>query len=147
MPRCSVPGCDNDSKDPACAHLSWFHFPRDSSLRRAWLNRISRLDYSTGAYDRVCSDHFEDCCFERDLQAEFAAAGEISGYSRRRPRRLNLGSVPSLKLRGKADTQAKRGPSTYFQRRDHDQVESTVLVCTISSVMNSINLDVSSRSV
>ena len=68
-------------------------------LLSAWLGRVRRQNFVPNQHTRTCSAHFEQSCYERDLQAEFAAGGEISGYNKRqRKRYLKPGSIPSLNL-------------------------------------------------
>ena len=42
----------------------------------------------------MCSEHFTEMCYERDLQQELAE--NIGGYKQKRQRRLKPGSVPSV---------------------------------------------------
>lgn len=142
MPRCSVPGCDNDSRKEVCKNLSWYVFPLgDRRLLAAWIGRIRRKDFSPTKNHRICSAHFEESCYQLDLQAQFAAVGEIGGYKRRRPRHLTPGSVPSLLLgsaaasaRGTAasasassdSTSTGRRPSAYFKKRERDEVSPSL---------------------
>lgn len=123
MPRCCVPGCENDQRDKACADLHWHTFPlSDKKLLSAWLARIRRKDFMPNKHSRICSEHFDANCYERDLQSEFVASGELSGYKIRRRRYLKPGSTPSLKLGGKPVAKPSRAASAYFRKREHEEV-------------------------
>ena len=45
---------------------SFHSFPRDSHLRKLWIQRVSRKDWTPGKQARLCSDHFEPDCFVRN---------------------------------------------------------------------------------
>jgi len=53
---CCVPGCFNNSKKDQT--LSFYRIPKDKTLRKAWLHKISRKDFRPTDGHRVCSDHF-----------------------------------------------------------------------------------------
>ena len=75
MSSCAAIGCVNNSeKNPS---LSFHHTPSNKrkEIRQEWLRRIKRgqnekyLPEDSTLY--VCSEHFENDCFERDLQVSF----------------------------------------------------------------------------
>ena len=94
-----------------------------------WLGRIRRKDFVPNDNSRICSEHFEEACMERDLQSEFATAGSIS-YQRRRQRLLKPGSIPSLKLGRKQTSSATstRTASSCFKKREHEEVSPVFVV-------------------
>jgi len=53
---CCVPGCFNNSKKDQT--LSFYRIPKDKTLRKAWLHKISRKDFRPTDGHRVCSDYF-----------------------------------------------------------------------------------------
>ena len=73
MPSCSAFGCTNRSSNNKA--LLFHQIPgegRDRELRRRWLNNIRRageLPKDKSFY--ICSEHFEDDCYERDLKVRF----------------------------------------------------------------------------
>jgi len=53
---CCVPLCYNNSKRNP--NLSWYVLPKDRTLRKKWLHKISRVDFKPSSSHRVCSAHF-----------------------------------------------------------------------------------------
>ena len=75
MSGCAAIGCANSSgKNPS---LSFHQIPSNKrkEIRQEWLRRIKRgqnekyLPQDLTLY--ICSEHFENDCFERDLQVSF----------------------------------------------------------------------------
>ena len=66
MPNCGAPGCTNRSNIERTK--SFHRLPREekADLRKAWLLKIKRKIIPKELY--ICSDHFEEECFERDLK-------------------------------------------------------------------------------
>ena len=70
MPGCSAYGCSNRSQDKP--ELSFHKVPSEKtnkSLRKQWLHNIRRdgqLPKDSGFY--ICSVHFEESCFQRNLK-------------------------------------------------------------------------------
>lgn len=54
---CCVPGCFSNSKRDV--NLSFYGFPKEKNLRKRWLHKISRKNFSPSSGHRVCSLHFE----------------------------------------------------------------------------------------
>ena len=52
------------------AGVSFHRFPKDEELLKEWLVKISRVDLIVTNESRVCSEHIEPHCYERDLKAE-----------------------------------------------------------------------------
>ena len=53
---CCVPHCFNNSKKDKA--LSFYRIPKDKTLRKVWLHKISRKDFEPTDGHRVCSAHF-----------------------------------------------------------------------------------------
>lgn len=71
MVYCCAVGCSNDSRSVSKEHGISFHLlPTENSLLQKRLAKISRVDFVVTKDTRLCSDHFESDCFERDLKAE-----------------------------------------------------------------------------
>ena len=84
MPYCAVPNCRNGTGKGNIkqAGISYHRFPNDNSLAQAWWLNIKRGGVLTGVKDpRVCSTHFKDDDFKRNLMHEL----------------LNPGSIPPIK--------------------------------------------------
>ena len=54
---CCVPGCFSNSKRDV--NLSFYGFPKEKNLRKRWLHKILRKNFSPSTGHRVCSLHFE----------------------------------------------------------------------------------------
>ena len=71
MVYCCAVGCSNDSRFVSKGQgISFHRFPTEDSLLIEWLAKISRVGLEVTKDTRLCSDHFESDCFERDLRAE-----------------------------------------------------------------------------
>ena len=66
MPSCGAPGCKNRSNIETNKSFHRLPCQSKSKLRDAWLSKIKRKIVPKEMY--ICSDHFEDECFERDLK-------------------------------------------------------------------------------
>ncbi|GAA6223191.1 uncharacterized protein LOC108878250 isoform X1 [Lates japonicus] len=56
--HCCVPLCSASSRYNSS--LSFHCFPKNTSLRAQWLNKIKRTGFSVTKHTKVCSRHFED---------------------------------------------------------------------------------------
>lgn len=152
MVRCGVPGCTNDSNDETCKELTWFKFPLDPELRQAWVKNMGRMErgkskgyklFEPRKWDRLCSTHFDKSLFQRDMQAEFMAAGVMAEKpGKRRPRKLVEGAVPTIFAEQSASSSRLSSPppkssreSSYLKRkREQEEKEAReTLVCNIMS--------------
>jgi len=72
MPGCAVAGCSNWHGKASCTDeaLSFHRFPKDEALRKVWINRCCRKDEFNVDCTRICSKHFDDDCFIRDMRNE-----------------------------------------------------------------------------
>ena len=136
MPHCSVPGCNNDSRKAKCATLSWFRYPTDIHLKRQWLERVRRANFSPTRESRVCSMHFGDDCFERDMSFldSFVASGELDASlasRRRRGKRLKPGAVPSIFPSRQAPS--RRRSSVYLDKKEKEAQEVSVYLGLLRS--------------
>ena len=68
MPYCAAFGCNNDAR--YVKTVSYHRFPEDQKVLKEWLAKIGRTDLTVTGDSRLCSDHFEPHCYERDLKAE-----------------------------------------------------------------------------
>ena len=81
---CAVAICKNTNLSPC------YKFPKDSRLRRAWILACHRKDTFDPDKSRVCSLHFKEEDFDRDLR------NELLGLPLRKLKRED--AVPSLLL-------------------------------------------------
>ena len=79
MVYCAAFGCNASSaKSTDNKHSHWFRFPlTDGRLLRKWLDHMRRADFTPTKHSRLCSDHFERSCFDRDpeIMAVFGYKG------------------------------------------------------------------------
>ena len=89
MVYCCAVGCSHDSGSVSKEQgISFHRLPTESSLLQEWLAKISRVDFVVTIDTRLCSDHFEPDCFERDLKAELLGLKAKST--------LKLNAVPTI---------------------------------------------------
>ena len=72
MPSCGAPGCTNRSTDGK--NLTFHRLPsqkKRNSLRLEWIQNIKRQNVPKELF--ICSVHFEESCFKRDLKSELVA--------------------------------------------------------------------------
>ncbi|KAM3933867.1 THAP domain-containing protein 2-like [Leptodactylus fuscus] len=63
---CAAFGCSNNSKRD---HQVTFHrFPSNPERRKQWLNLVNRENFSPSLHTFLCSNHFEESCFDRTGQ-------------------------------------------------------------------------------
>ena len=84
---CAAFGCTNKWK--ADSDITFHRIPKDVNLRKKWIQNIKR----EGKLPKdenflICSIHFEENCFQRDLQAELMGT--------KRKRLLTADAVPTL---------------------------------------------------
>ena len=97
MSICAVSLCNNRSK--YCSNDIIFHaFPSDKKLAKQWLNLCKRKYIGKGQslkYRRICSVHFTEDDYKRDLKHE------LLKLPLRKRRFLSKNGIPSLHLPGK----------------------------------------------
>ena len=72
MVYCAAFDCNNDSRETkgSVPPIHYHVFPTEESILKQWLAKISRADLVVTKNSRLCSRHFDDECYERDLKAE-----------------------------------------------------------------------------
>ena len=74
MSICAVVGCANrrykSKADTDASVISYHRFPKDETLRSVWINYCCLKDHISVTSSRICSAHFEESSFVRDLQYE-----------------------------------------------------------------------------
>ena len=89
---CAVAICQ--SPQPELGY-SYHRFPKDKVIRHAWINACRRKDSFNPDTAKVCSLHFEEEAFERDLRSELMPNEE---RKKRRAKILKSNAIPVLKL-------------------------------------------------
>ena len=68
MVNCCVPGCTNYSAKST--NISYDKIPKDPQLRKAWISRLRRENLPLLKNCYVCSEHFDNECFESDFMEQ-----------------------------------------------------------------------------
>src|SRR6218665_2540380 len=68
--NCAVASCKNTWRTGATKSLSFHKFPKDDRLVKVWISRCCRKDPFNARTSVICSEHFEDDQFIRDLKKE-----------------------------------------------------------------------------
>lgn len=92
MPNCAVVGCNSNNRNTKGREIVLHVFPRDTKLQQVWLLKCRRKDSVNVTNARICSLHFHDSDYIRDLQSE------LLNIPRRRKRVLKPDAAPSLNL-------------------------------------------------
>ena len=68
MVICAVVGCGSNSNTCKELNISLYQLPREEALKIAWKQKLWREMLLADENIRVCNLHFEEECFEPDLQ-------------------------------------------------------------------------------
>ena len=68
MVICAAVGCGSNSIASKALNISLYRLPREEALKIAWKQKKKKKKLPTDENIRVCNLHFEEECFERDLQ-------------------------------------------------------------------------------
>ena len=114
MPYCAAFGCNNDAR--YVKTVSYHRFPEDQKLLKEWLAKISRTDLTVTRESRLCSDHFEPHCYERDLKAELLGSPE--------KRVLKEDAIPTLFMH-----RPSKKPRLSSEKRIQEKAKREVSLC------------------
>ena len=111
MVSCAAFGCNN--RGTKGNGLSFFSFPKDDQLRKAWIHYCRRWNFDPTSGHRLCSTHFTRDCFERDplRMMELGVDGTFK-------RRLKLDTTPNVPL-ASPDPEKKKWRNTYTFPGEH----------------------------
>ena len=105
-----------DSRSVSKEHgISSHRLPTQNSLLQKWLAKISRVDFVVTKDTRLCSDHFEPDCFERDLKAELLGL--------KATRTLKPDALPTIFVH-----RLRKKPPLSSENRLHDRAKQEVRV-------------------
>lgn len=91
--RCAIYGCSSDnSKKVKDSPLRFYRFPSNENVRKKWISSCCRADKFNPDIARVCSKHFLESDFLRNLQHEFL------NYTPKSGPKLKADVVPSVNL-------------------------------------------------
>ncbi|CAB9538847.1 hypothetical protein BROOK1789B_157 [Bathymodiolus brooksi thiotrophic gill symbiont] len=107
MVSCAAFGCNN--RGTKGNGLSFFSFPKDGQLRKAWIHYCRRWNFDPTSGHRLCSTHFTRDCFERDplRMMELGVDGTFK-------RRLKPDAAPNVPL-ASPDPEKKNGETPVVQ--------------------------------
>ncbi|GFS79331.1 THAP domain-containing protein 3 [Nephila pilipes] len=89
MSYCVAYGCNNKKDRKDCRTKSFFGFPlKNLSLVKTWVKMLRRDNFQPSPYSKICSDHFDESCFE------------YQPFTNRR--QLKPGSIPTIFVFSKA---------------------------------------------
>lgn len=80
------------SKSEDTCNIKYYRFPKNLKLRQIWIQRCRRDGKWNADTSRVCSEHFSEDAYEKDLKAELLQLPPT--------KKLKPDSVPTLKLIG-----------------------------------------------
>lgn len=80
MVYCAAFGCNNEAQKGN--GISFFTFPKDIHLRKAWTHYCRRWDFVPKSDHRLCSVHFFNNCYAMDPDT-FANLGMAASFKRR----------------------------------------------------------------
>lgn len=100
MPSCSARGCSNRSGRGA--KVTFHLFPKNNEARQKWVPATGRKNWSPGKRAVLCSEHFEEECFDRTGQTT----------------RLRIGAIPT---KGKFAPKIKKNPIHIKQEPEDEQ--------------------------
>ncbi len=131
MVHCIAFGCKN--KDESLKQgVSFFRLPKDPSRRKVWIQQLKLVNPPKDSDNvRICSEHFSEDCFVRDMQAEW-------GFKKRR-RTLKDDAVPSKFVFSKLAQPRK----TFMRRRQQTyrrEVSLTHVLLLLSVISHNIRL-------
>ena len=87
MVLCAVFGCNNDSR--RSKGVSYFRImSRSDEIQKRWVHFLKRKNYIVTKHSSICSEHFTEYSFLRDLQAEL--------LNLKRQRKLCEAAVPTI---------------------------------------------------
>ena len=105
-PVCAVAVC----KAPYPSGVSLHRFPKDKDRQKAWMVACHRKDKFNPDTSRICSRHFKDDDFERNLQAEL--------LDRQQKVKLKKTAVPSQLLLPRQEAAPTSDRATRHSRRE-----------------------------
>ena len=91
MPQCAVVGCNSSHRKTKGGSIRYHRFPGDSATRARWVQACGKFVQNCSTA-RICSLHFTDESYERDVQHE------VFGLPTRC--RLKTGATPDRNLPG-----------------------------------------------
>lgn len=118
MPQCAVVTCCNSHRKTKGKSIRYHRFPSDATTRAQWIRACGKQSFNT-LTARICSRHFSEKSYERDIQHEFLGLPARS--------RLKKGAVPSLFVPGFVDVAHKEKEEKTFIVQKQDSAIAVLL--------------------
>ena len=118
MSWCAVINCNNKTKNNR--EVSYFRLPKDTSVHKDWIHATGRPIDNLPSKILICSDHFEEKCFDPSWKLQ----NELYYKDPQISRRLLLGPIPTL-LPHKTDNK----PCLSSEKRALAQRKEEVIYC------------------
>lgn len=120
MVHCCVPECTNHSTKTT--DISYHKIPTEPQLQKAWISPLRRDNLPPLKNCYVCSEHFEEECFEVDLMEQL--------IGKKRKKRLKADAVPSVfKFSTCSSTTGKRRATTENRIKRQRRKEVSLMFC------------------
>ena len=113
---CAVACC----KRPFPENTTFFSFPKKENIRKAWLLACKRKDFVNLKNAVICSQHFSDDCFERDLRSELLY--KVIKRKLKDDSIPSLGLLPSMSISSNISEREKRSEA----RKNKSLVENLI---------------------
>ena len=72
---CVAPGCtagykkkSDDVREGTVENVSLFKFPKDEALKKKWIARVRRINWTSTDNSRLCEKHFLPCDFQEERE-------------------------------------------------------------------------------
>lgn len=105
LTSCSARGCRNRN-EPGCG-VTFHVFPKNPKLRQRWILVTGRKNLTPGQQVALCSDHFEEACFDRTGQNTRLRAGAIPTLGKFAPKNRNNNKQVFMKLKPQNESQKR----------------------------------------
>jgi len=90
MPSCAIAKCSSNENNCKEKGITFHRIPKDKGLRKAWVHACKRADKFNVDSVKVCSLHFVDDDFERDLKSELLNLKPV--------KQLKFGVIPHFNI-------------------------------------------------
>lgn len=95
--KCCVLGCNSSYSKTQNRKIHVFSFPRDVTLKAAWLTAVGRKHFKPGKYSVICDKHFHESDIIRHCTGIDSKTGEQFSFPMSKVK-LKEGVIPSIDL-------------------------------------------------
>ena len=124
MPHCCAWNCSNQYSSNI--NISYHRLPSDKKVADAWKKNISRTELPNQVY--VCSDHFEESCFDASHDLKQRLMPSASG---RASRKIIKGAIPTIFAHRKPENE-RTSSANRAHRREKTEVNSFLSLSVLS---------------